>query len=84
MTDLGCLTVPGVVGIIVRNETGGLSSEQRELKVTLDRLDEIQVKHVKDFDASEWMPAGLSRTLYWAHDFNEICQSPIFAMIESE
>ena len=83
VTDLGCLAAPGVVGIVVRNEPV-LSSEQRELRATLERLDVIQVKHVQDFDAHEWSEAGSPatgslRTLYWARDFEEICQSPVLS-----
>ena len=78
VTDLGVLTAPNVVGIALRDETAP-SSEQRELKETLDRLGTIQVRHVSDWKADEWSAACSPQVLSWAQNFEEIFQCPLFA-----
>ncbi|BDD54504.1 hypothetical protein MPDQ_004971 [Monascus purpureus] len=75
VTDLRCLLEKRIVGIIVRDEE--MTFEQKELKEILDKSG-IVVKHVSEWDEEEWSSADPSQ-LYWARDFGEICDSPLFA-----
>ena len=71
-TDIECLLEPGVVGIIM-SEDG-----QSSLMQTMRRTG-VHVFHVRAYERDE--PSG--KSIYWARDFDEIHQSPLFMEVAS-
>ena len=83
-TDLGCL-VAADVGICMRGREGrDEPSEARELKRVLDRIGAAACLHISAFQEDPWdervlRPRNGALVLYWARDFQEIVDSPLFA-----
>ena len=92
VTDLECL-VAAHVGICVRDfneEEEGMSTEQRGLHATLERVG-ITCSWIRDMGADDVEEAvrernvQLAGNIWWARDFDEICNGPLFnSAIESE
>ncbi|KAG9246818.1 hypothetical protein BJ878DRAFT_495484 [Calycina marina] len=83
-TDLECLLEPGVIGIIitgpveVRDEDG--IWPKSTLVKTLDRIG-MQCLPISNSEAISYgsvEEVNLGRVVYWAQDFNEILDSPLF------
>lgn len=88
-TDLGCL-MNADVGVCVRDGDGGLTGEQEALKEVLERVG-VGCMHARGF--RKWSIGEKSRrkiglgvgegenegqrTLWWAGDFEEVCESGI-------
>lgn len=70
-TDLACL-LKADVGICVRD--GVMTGEQRELRGILERIG-VQCLHVGEFEDRQ-LGDG-SKRLWWAGDFDEVCQSGV-------
>lgn len=86
-TDLGSLVEDDVVGIVIRDEDDMtvLKGEQRNMKEMLDKYETVDVRHVSQWNADEWIRstnADAPRLLYWARDFGEICNSPLFVGVK--
>jgi 2-hydroxy-3-keto-5-methylthiopentenyl-1-phosphate phosphatase len=64
-TDVECLTMPGVTGIVISED--GSSS----LIETLHRIG-IQPAHIKDYAEEE------KRSMYWAREFGDLLDSDLF------
>ncbi|EPE29581.1 putative hydrolase [Glarea lozoyensis ATCC 20868] len=66
-TDIECLTDSSVIGVIMTPDGGG------SLMDTMNRVG-IEVVHISSFKERQEM----ERILYWARDFVEIIESPIY------
>ena len=77
-TDLDCL-LSADVGICVRDEP--MASEQKTLAETLERL-AIACLWVGNYHSAEDLekdfPVRTGKTLWWARDFKEVADSPLF------
>jgi len=84
-TDLACL-LKADVGICIRDSP--LTSEQKALQETLQRLSVgcVSVNHFADMaDALEREDAKIvARGLWWAKDFEEVCESGVLDWREPE
>ena len=88
-TDLGCL-MNADVGVCVRDGDGGLTGEQEALREVLGRVG-VGCVHVREFrkwnigeESRGRIGQGVEegenegqRTLWWARDFEEVCESGV-------
>ncbi|MCJ1298371.1 hypothetical protein MMC08_001160 [Hypocenomyce scalaris] len=74
-TDLEALMLVDV-GIVIRDEVMG--SSQVALGETLERV-EIECRWIGEFARKE--EGGVRKTLWWARDFDDICDSPLFSTL---
>lgn len=73
-TDLACL-LEADVGICIRDQL--LSSEQKGLKETLERVG-VASEHVSEYGMRDGgLEEGEGMRLWWAADFDEVCESGI-------
>ncbi len=77
-TDLACL-LEADVGICIRDEA--MTEEQRELQGTLKRVG-VECLHVGRFKDGDVEDGG--KRLWWARDFEEVCQSGVTDELSKE
>lgn len=80
-TDLECL-LHADVGICLGGEPATMTGEQKELRDTLNRagVDRRWIGDIKEVDGKVPLVQSTNRkVLWWAKDFEEICQSALFS-----
>lgn len=70
-TDLECLMENGIIGIVISEDGESVLME------TFDRIG-VEVIPIREFRESE------EKSVYWARDFTEIMQSPLFSKLPEQ
>jgi thiamine phosphate phosphatase / amino-HMP aminohydrolase len=66
-TDIECLMEQGVIGIVISDD------EQSSLMQTMNRIG-VNILHIEAYEET----GSRGKRIYWARDFDEILQSPVF------